>query len=274
MRLDCDQAIASARPLFELYADQGLCLSLALQTGLPADSNDLELLREVIAAGGAVLPHSVSHLPNWGGSYQAALQETRSCKTWLAENLPQALPVKYAVSPAHQNPLYAVKALADAGYKGFIGGIIHNDPEFLLGRAGQVPFVAKDVVSHSQQCMLHGDCYHRYGNSLEVYKSTFDNHVKAGAIFGYLDHPFSDSYQYGWTSETERLEAHRTLTNYVLSFANLWQPNLDQCLDFLYKRSTVRLGLGPHDRLEVESPARDGLPPVKVIHNGRSIILG
>ncbi len=50
--------------------------------------------------------------------------------------------------------------------------------------------------------------------------------------------------------------------------------NLDQCLDFLYKRNAVRLGLESNGRLEVESPARDGLPTVKVIHNGTSVILG
>ena len=274
MRLDCDQAISSVQPLLDLYADRSLPVSLALQTGLPTDHKDMDLLSQVVASGGAVLPHSVNHLPNWGGSYHTALQEARSCKQYLADNLPQAPTVKFAVSPAHQNPIYALQALADAGYNGFVGGIIHNDPEFLLGRAGQVPFLEKDFVSHSQQCMLHGDCYHRYGNSVEVYKSSFDNHVQGQAIFAYLDHPFSQAYQYGWLTEAERLDAHRTLIDHMQSSANLWQPNLNQSLDFIVKRNSVRICLDLAGRLEFETPPADELPAVGIIHNGQTIACG
>ena len=273
-RMDCDQAVASARRLFELYTSRSLPLSLALQTGISFDEDDMLLIRDVLDAGGAVLSHSVNHLPNWGPDYDTALNEARDCKDFIARTVPQALPVNFAVSPAHQNPLYAVKALVQAGYKGLVSGIIHNDPEFLLSRAGQVPFIEEPFVSHSQQCMLHGDCYHRYGNSIDVYKASFRNHLKAGAIFGYLDHPFSEAYQYGWTDEDERLRAHQALLDYLQSFPNLWRPNLNQCLDFLLKRNSVRIGLDPHGRLCCEPLPRDNLPPVRIIHNGNSSTCG
>lgn len=270
MRLDCDQAIASARPLFDLYRDAGLPLSLAVVTGLPPQAEDMALLRDVIATGGSVVSHSVSHPPNWGADYAQALQEARDSKRWLEEHLPEAEPVRYAVSPFHQNPPYAVQALADAGYQGFVGGIIHNDPEYLLGRAGQVPFFEgpegvglnqRSLISHSQQCMLHGDCYHRYGNAIAPYCESFTNHLKAGSIFGYLDHPFSTAYQYGWSSEEERLAAHAELIRFIQSHGNIWFPNLVQCLDFIRKRDQVQVMVDGQDHLQIAFRPSDDLPP-------------
>src|SRR5262249_57919990 len=72
MRLDCDEAIGSCRPLLELYASAGVPLSVAVTTGQPVAARDLELLQDVVAGSGAVLSHSVHHQPNWGGSYQCA----------------------------------------------------------------------------------------------------------------------------------------------------------------------------------------------------------
>ncbi len=79
-RLDCDEAVASCRPLFELYRDHGLPLSLALLTGQEMGGADLRLLREVIVAGGSVVSHSQSHAPNWGGSYERACAEAQASR--------------------------------------------------------------------------------------------------------------------------------------------------------------------------------------------------
>jgi glyoxylate reductase len=208
-RLDCDQAVAAARPLLELYSAVGIPLSLAALTGLQLGPEDFALLREVVAIGGSVASHSAHHYENWGGCYEVAYNEAVESKRWLEEFVPSEKPIRYAVSPFHQNPPYALKALADAGYKGVVGGIIHNDPELILGRAGRLPFIEPPMVSHTQQCMLHGDCTARYGGAVEPYLESFDNHLAAGAIFGYLDHPFSEEYQYGWSSEEARLDAHQ-----------------------------------------------------------------
>ncbi len=243
MRLDCDQDIASSRPLFELYQDLGVPLSLAVVTGLPPQDCDIAFLREVLAHGGAVVSHSCTHPPNWGVDYTAAFQEARDSKAWLEQHLPEAGPIHYAVSPFHQNPPYAVQALADAQYLGFVGGIIHNDPEYLLGRSGQVPLCDQPLISHSQQCMLHGDCYHRYGNSVAPYCESFTHHFKAGALFGYLDHPFSAAYQYGWDTEEERLFAHENFLRFIKSHNNIWYPNLVECLEFVRKRQLVIVSL-------------------------------
>ena len=238
VRLDCDQAVASARQLFDLYSSKGLPLSMAVATGLNMTARDLSLLKEMVERGGSVVSHSVQHCPDWGGSYEAALQEALTSKEWIANNLNGSC---YAVSPFHQNPIHAVQALADAGYKGFVGGSIRNDPEFLMGRAGRVPFAGRAIVSHSQQCMLHGDCYHRYGESISPYKESFALHLAAGAFFGYLDHPFSEEYQYGWASEQERLAVHEAFIDHIISVEGLWWCSLEQCLDFLVTRDSCTL---------------------------------
>lgn len=275
MRLDCDQGIETARPLFELYQELGVPLSLAVVTGLPPQPNDMTFLREVLAHGGAVVSHSCTHPPNWGVDYAAALQEAKDSKAWLEANLPEAGTINYAVSPFHQNPPYAVQALADADYMGFVGGIIHNDPEYLLGRSGQVPLCDKPLISHSQQCMLHGDCYHRYGNSVQPYCESFAHHFKAGLLFGYLDHPFSAAYQYGWDTEEERLSAHRDFLTFIQSQGDIWFPNLVQCLDFVRKRSLLNIDVDETQSLRVQWQSTQvplqATPPLQVGWRGETI---
>ncbi len=252
MRLDCDQAVASARPLFDLYRSMGLPFSLALLTGLAFDDNDRAFINEVLDLGGSIASHSVNHFPNWGGDYETAFAEGQNSKTCLESSFPNSASLKYAVSPFHQNPVYAVKALADSGYDGFVSGIIHNDPEFLLGRAGRVPFVKK-IISHSQPCMLHGDCYHRYGRSVDIYIRSFENHLNAGAIFGFLDHPFSVDYQYGWRSESERTAAHEEFLKHILAIDGMWWCSTKECLDFLVKRDSTVLTLDDAGKVVIKS---------------------
>lgn len=249
MRLDCDEAIAASRPLVDLYRQAGVPLSLAILTGQQSDGADERLLAEVVVNGGSILSHSVHHYPNWGGSYHVALEEAEGSKEWLEQRVPAAAPVEYAVSPFHQNPPYAVQALADTGYQGFVGGIIANDPEYLLGRAGRVPFAQSHLVSHSAQCMLHGDCFHRYGNRIDTYVQSFEMHLAAGALFGYLDHPFSSRYQYGWNDESERTGVHRQLLERLRREPGLWWPNLVTLMQYLSRRNGCRVGVEDEGRL-------------------------
>lgn len=267
MRLDCDEAVASARPLFELYQEAGVPFTLAVVTGLPMGQADLRLLRDT-ADRGAVVSHSVHHWSDWGGSYTAAWAEAMASRLWLEENLPGSRRVRFAVSPFHQNSVGACQALADAGYDGFVGGIIRNDPEFLLGRAGQAPLVSR-LIAHSQQCMLHGDCCST-DLGQQIILSSFDNHLRGQAIFGYLDHPFSERYQYGWATESARLRVHAALLSRMRSEADIWWANLDQCLGFLCKRNATTLTLDSEKNLHVSGPEADDLPAVAVTWRGRS----
>ncbi len=254
MRLDCDQAIAAARPLFELYCREEIPFSLAILTGLPMDQVDWDLINDVVAKGGAIVTHSVNHQPDWGGSYEIALKEAAESKKWLENAVPAQGMNRYLVSPFHQNPRYAVQAMVDAGYAGFIGGIIHNDPDYLLARSGVVPHMeGTDFFSLSQQCMMHGDCFHRYGNSIAPYLEAFRYQHLCQSIFGYLDHPFSSEYQYGWLDEAERLAAHQELIREMKSVSGILFCNLNECLDFCNHRVRTKVWIDPEGILQWDS---------------------
>lgn len=253
MHIDCDEAISSARPLFELYGKYNLPFSIAVKTGQQIDSEDIKFIKDVINSGGSVTSHSINHYVNWGGNEDAAYSEAMGSKKWIEDNT--GYTINYAVSPFYQNPPYAVNALAKAGYKGFIGGIICNDPEYLIAKSGIVPFTESNIISHSEQCMLHGDCFHRYNNSIEPYIEAFNNHLKCKTIFGYLDHPFSDRYWYGWKNEEERLKVHEEFLEYILNSGKIWFASLDNCMDFIFDKSKLQVFVNESDNLEIENPS-------------------
>src|SRR4029077_5973792 len=94
-------------------------------------------------------------------------------------------------------------------------GTIAWHPEYLMARGGIVPCGPDDFISHSQSCMLHGDCLLAGGDPLPTYKQAFCNAKDTGQFFGYLDHPFSERYSYGWANETERQRAHSDFLDFM-----------------------------------------------------------
>lgn len=240
MRLDCDEDIESARPLWQAYQELGVPFSLAVHTSNLNDNRHHSILREMSAAGESILSHTATHAPNWGGSYEAALHEAYESAGRL-----QAVtgkPVRYAVSPFHQSPPYALAALADAGYSGCIGGIIRNDPEFLMARGGFIADLPQGFIGHSQQCMLHGDCMLAEGDPLAIFKQAFDQALAMRTLFGYLDHPFSERYAYGWRDEATRIEMHQQLVAYIRGQAkNPLFMSEEEALDFLHAKASVNV---------------------------------
>lgn len=237
-RLDCDEDVESARPLWQAYRRMNVPFSLAVHTTNLTGAEHHGILRELVDDGGTILSHTATHAPNWGGSYEAALHEAAQS----AERLKAvtSVDVRYAVSPFHQSPQYALRALADVGYDGCIGGIIRNDPEFVVARGGRIAGVPDGFVGHSQQCMLHGDCMLGAGDPLRIYKQAFDLAYETRTLFGYLDHPFSARYQYGWTDEPARIAAHETFVAHIRSrAANPLFMSESDALDFLRFRSLV-----------------------------------
>lgn len=243
MRLDCDESIKSSAPLFDLYRKNGIPFSLAIKTRQETNEKDYVLLRDVLSYGGSVLSHTVNHKSNWGIDGEDVRKEARGSKEWIEKHIPEAGSIEYAVSPFHQNPDYAVEALASEGYKGFISGIICNDPQYLISRAGSLYNVG-GIVSHSQQCMLHGDCMlESVADPLIVYKLSADVCFKSGAIFGYLDHPFSERYQYGWESESQRLKVHQVWLNYLKKQGDVLFQNEVDTLNYISNRANVSIWL-------------------------------
>ena len=239
MRLDCDEDVESARALWRLYTAEQVPFSLALHAKVLADARHHVLPREVLNAGGAILSHTATHAPDWGGSYEAAFVEGKASADAIRTAIGHT--VRYAVSPFHQTPVYARHGLADAGYLGCIGGIIRNDFDFLMARSGMPPHSGAGFIGHSQQCMLHGDCMLAEGDPLRIFRQAFDEAVAAGAFFGYLDHPFSERYQYGWHTEDQRVQAHRDFITHMKRAGKVLFVHEDEAMDFLFARAHVRV---------------------------------
>ena len=250
MRLDCDEDISSARDVFEWYHAENLPFSMAIKTCLPMTPEHLALLRDVNAAGGTLLSHSHTHPFNWGGSFESAQTEGENSRQWFRANLPEVPVPGLAVSPFHTNPPCAMQGVEAAGFTGIVSGIIHNDPEYLLGRSGIAPFTEK-LVTISQQSMLHGDCYSQQKESVDVYVSALDIQRAARGIFGYLDHPFSERYQYGWANKLQRLDAHRKLVEAIRARSDVWIWGQQQCFDFLQSLMRIRLETNAAGRIVV-----------------------
>jgi len=242
MRLDCDEAVSSSNHLFEWYRQQGIPFSLAIKSDLQFSKDDLFMLEAVLEAGGTILSHSHTHLPNWGKDKEQAFAEAIT-SSQIIEGLCLQRP-SLAVSPFHMNPPYAMQALAEAGISGVVSGIIHNDPEYLLGRAGRVPFVedALQFISISQQSMLHGDTFNAQ-NGVDVHIAGFEIQHQANGIFGYLDHPFSGRYQYGWQDKAQQLVGHQLLIEAIRSFPNTCFWNQETCFEFVKSCSATSFTL-------------------------------
>ncbi|MGY6251901.1 polysaccharide deacetylase family protein [Paraburkholderia caledonica] len=241
-RLDCDEDVESARSLFQAYQRMGVPFSLAVHTQNLAVEGHYAILRDLLADGGAVLSHTATHAPNWGGNYAAALDEGLTSARLIAEGIGQR--PRYAVSPFHQTPPYALQALSDAGYAGCIGGIIRNDPEFVLARGGALTDLPPGFVGHSQQCMLHGHSMLAQGDALAIFKQAFDLAFETRTLFGYLDHPFSPRYAYGWSDEVARAAVHEEFVEYIRS--RTVKPlfmNEDAAMDFLRVRALTQVML-------------------------------
>ena len=237
MRLDCDEDVESARELWNTYQTLNISFSLALHSAVLSDSRHHQLPKEILTNGGAVLSHTATHAPDWGGSYEAAFNEGLISINSIKEATGHT--VRYAVSPFHQTPIYARKALADAGYEGCIGGIIRNDPDFLMARAGIPPGSSKGFVGHSQQCMLHGDCMLEIGDPLKIFKQAFDYAEASQTLFGYLDHPFSERYQYGWLNEQQRIKMHEEFISYMQNSGNVLFCNENDAMDFIQYKTSI-----------------------------------
>lgn len=271
MRLDCDEDVESARALWSLYLAERVPFSLALHAKVLADRRHHRLPREVLATGGAILSHTATHAPDWGGSYEAAYTEGAVSAQTIHETIGHR--VRHAVSPFHQTPVYARHGLADAGYRGCIGGIIRNDPDFLMARSGLPPEGGEGFIGHSQQCMLHGDCMLAEGDPLRIFRQAFDEAVAGGTFFGYLDHPFSERYQYGWQTEEQRVEAHRNFIAHMKRAGKVLFAHEDDAMDFLFARAHTRV-MADGVTWRVIRPAGDHRWDLGVRWRGRSHVVG
>ncbi|WP_447979740.1 hypothetical protein [Candidatus Nitrospira bockiana] len=253
MRFDCDEDLDSGRDLFHSLASSGMKPSVAVVAALLKEPRHVLGLKEIKQLDGAVLSHSVTHPSSWGGSYDAARYEAEQSRSLIEAVLQKTSPVIGAVSPFHQNPPFAFHALADAGYVGVATGLASCDPEALVGWGGRYPMQARGahIIVHAQQCMLHGDIVHEQ-KGINEYVKSFDAQRWGWSIFGYLDHPPSERYQYGWASKDEQIGAHRLLTQHILMHrSDLWIANEDEVMLYLSALSHLNVIKEEHSDREI-----------------------
>lgn len=239
MRLDCDEDITSSQGLFDLYKSEGVPFSLAVVTSLVTSAEQKGYLRAV-AFQGSLISHSHTHPEYWGGSYESSLGEAATSRKTL-ESI-TGKDILFAASPFHKNNRANLKAIQDAGYKGLICGVIFNDPEYLYFRGGQTQHPDINIPLHSQQCMLHGDCFFRNPtDGLAVYKQRIELCRSSSSVFAFLDHPISKRYDYGWKSPDNQLKAHRDLISYLKQGGGVKFVDEDACMNFQRDRMNVRV---------------------------------
>ena len=236
MRLDCDEDIKSSKNLDLFYNSKKIPLSFAL-VGSKLDLKNLNFLKN-LKSPKHFLSHSFLHKEHWGGSEETCAEEL--CKNHELIKEEFGIELKFAVSPFHQSPSFLFKVLEQNKYKGFISGIINCYPEMMISRGGIID-QKNNLISHSQQCMLHGDCI--AGNQTELidnYKHSAKLSTYSRSIFGYLDHPFSDRYQYGWSSEKFRILCHSYLIDFLKKKRNLFLSEED-ALNFIYNKNNISI---------------------------------
>ncbi|MBC87499.1 MAG: hypothetical protein CL677_10020 [Bdellovibrionaceae bacterium] len=243
MRLDCDESILSSQALFSFYRERDIPFSLAIKSNLEEAYESSYFFKEIEGAGGSLLSHSYAHLRNWGSDKkEATLDAVRSIKAF--ERFLPSKKIRRAVSPFHSNERYSVNALEEVGYRGFIAGSVSSAPEYSVFRGGKVPSDRGAIVTHSQQCMLHGDCLLEGSDPLKIPLLSAEIHNRCGAIFGYLDHPFSDRYQYGWESENARQEVHKKLLDTLERRYKVNYLSEDEVLDIFEKKDSIQIESG------------------------------
>jgi len=214
MRLDCDEDIESARKIFEIYKNNGLPISLAITTNQIKENQFISSLpKEVNDYGGTILNHSHSHPKNWGGSKDKIKEELITSNNLIKKAF--GIATEYAVSPFHHLTWEALEVLNDLNFKGVIAGISSSHHEFLIIKGGSI-HKKIDTLVHSQQCMIHGDCLTQT-RKVNTYLDAFSLYSNLGFSTGYLDHPISERYDYGWINLERQVKTHNQIIEYLLN---------------------------------------------------------
>lgn len=213
MRLDCDEDIESAKEVFEIYKDNNLPISLAITTNQMQNNEiNYELPKNVIDYGGTILNHSHTHPTNWGNTKEEIIKEIKTSQKIIEKSF--GIKNEFAVSPFHHLTWDALEILEEMKFKGVVAGISSSHHEFLTARGGLID-KEFNILFHSQQCMLHGDCLSPQ-RKIDDYLYAFSLYSKLGFSIGFLDHPISQRYDYGWGSKDRQVNSHKKIIEFLL----------------------------------------------------------
>ena len=188
-----------------------ITITLALTTKLLENKTNIPILPKlVLENNGNLLSHSHTHPRDWGESPENIKKEITVSKS-LIEKI-YSTKVDLAVSPFHHLNALTIKLLYENNFQGIVAGISSSHHKFLYIKGGQY---SKDnnLIIHSQQCMLHGDCINK-NRSIKEYFKSIKLLSNLNYSFGYLDHPISERYDYGWGNQENQVSAHRQIINF------------------------------------------------------------
>ena len=256
MRLDCDEDIDSAFNIFELYKKFNLPISLAITTKLITESSNSAVLPKlVLESGGTLLSHSHSHPNNWGGSKENIKYEVSHSKSLLKKTY--GIDVNLAVSPFHHLDEIAVETLKENDFLGVVAGISSSHHKFLYFRGGGYSFKNKLII-HSQQCMLHGDCTNKDRPIAEYFKPIIML-SKLNFSFGFLDHPISKRYDYGWGNHQNQTLSHKKIIEFCLK-NSINIVTQEELFNRLKAKSNLKLSLkvvGEKELIKLENTSKE-----------------
>jgi hypothetical protein len=236
MRLDCDENIRSAKKIFNLYKLKKIPFSLAILTSI-LEEKDKNFIKSIVKSKGSILSHSHEHIENFGGNFKVALKQIKkSIKALKTIGIRSS----YIVAPFHHTPNFIPNVLKKAKIKGIVGGIALDDYQNSLSfRTG---FYEKNnkIILNNQQCMLHGDISPTL-KKIEIYKKSFLISYLNQRAFGFLDHPFSKRYSYGWKNEEYRKTIHQKFIRFIKKKGKILFLSQNDFLNFLYYKSNLRI---------------------------------
>jgi len=236
MRLDCDENIRSAKKIFNLYKLKKIPFSLAILTSILKE-RDKNFIKSIVKSKGSILSHSHEHIENFGGNFKVALKQIKESIKALKKI---GIRSSYIVAPFHHTPNFMPNVLKKAKIKGIVGGIALDAYQSSLSfRTG---FYKKNnkIILNNQQCMLHGDISPTL-KKIEIYKKSFLISYLNQRAFGFLDHPFSKRYSYGWKNEEYRKTIHQKFIRFIKKKGKILFLSQNDFLNFLYYKSNLRI---------------------------------
>lgn len=234
-RLDCDEAVKSSELLKNLYIDNSFKLNLAITTKQNIDNKDKELISEIERNNGSISNHSHEHAIYWGlndNTFNKDFDEAKKIISNFSDSQS-----KTCVAPFHQSNIDLITQLTKKNVELLITGNSKYSPEHMIAIGGEISKQNKIMV-HSQQCMLHGDSWPELK---DIYFKAFMLSARRQSIFGYLDHPISERYDYDWGSKINQLNAHKDLIEFFKKNFKVRSISHQELLSWLKIRSQISI---------------------------------
>lgn len=243
-RLDCDEAIKSANLLYDFYSSNSINLNLAITTNQDFTKDVKQFINEVEISGGTISNHSHEHKIFWGTNNDEFQNDFNKSKEIISINS-QSKSVT-CVAPFHQSNEKLLRLLNKNRVQLLITGNAKYSQEHMASIGGEISS-GLNIYIHSQQCMLHGNSWPEFK---QIYFKSFMLNAKRQTIFGYLDHPISERYDYDWGSDQNQLNAHVEFFEFFKKNFKIYSISHIELAEWLNIRSFIEINFLPGERFD------------------------